>query len=152
MSTTSPLINLELYTRWTPILMGCLGSLYLGTILYRLIKWKYRQRKVKKSRWNRQKLEKFWRAHSVQLQKPLPTHLTNSFESTATLVVEERKEDEKYSRKRDAWVGKVTHHKQHQRKKQRLLLWQWSVAMGYCRYYHGYQLNTLIHQLVEGER
>lgn len=40
----------------------------------------------------------------------------------------------------------------HQRKKKRQLLWQWSVAMGYCRYSHGHHLNTMIQRLVEEKR
>ncbi|CEP17797.1 hypothetical protein [Parasitella parasitica] len=40
----------------------------------------------------------------------------------------------------------------YQRKKKRQLLWQWSVAMGYCRYNHGHHLNTLIERLSEKQQ
>jgi hypothetical protein len=36
-----------------------------------------------------------------------------------------------------------------QQKKRRQLLWQWSVAMGYCKYHHGHHLNTIIDGLLE---
>jgi hypothetical protein len=36
-----------------------------------------------------------------------------------------------------------------QQKKRRQLLWQWSVAMGYCKYHHGQHLDTIIDRLVE---
>lgn len=40
----------------------------------------------------------------------------------------------------------------HQRKKKRQLLWQWSVAMGYCRYHHGHDMNTMIQRLLLEEK
>ncbi|KAI9469064.1 MAG: hypothetical protein EXX96DRAFT_543728 [Benjaminiella poitrasii] len=40
----------------------------------------------------------------------------------------------------------------HQNKKRRYLLWQWSVAMGYCKYHHAYYLNTMIDRLQEEKK
>lgn len=107
----------------------------------------------------------------------LAHHLPHSFDSTATLVspsdsdhhvysidlkevAEEEGEDvrngkkqHRINRKKDEWVGKVTSRLDgdRQKRKRRQLLWQWSVAMGYCRYNHGYQLNLLIEKLVENK-
>ncbi|KAI8083804.1 hypothetical protein BDF21DRAFT_492704 [Thamnidium elegans] len=39
----------------------------------------------------------------------------------------------------------------YQRKKRRQLLWQWSVAMGYCRYNHGQHMNSMIDRLLESK-
>lgn len=183
----SPIYDSIAYNKIAPIVMVSLGSLYIGILLFRYLKWRYRRRKAKKMRLCRQKLERFWRKQihptspiKVPPVSHLAQHLPHSFESTATLVVspgesehhlpvysidfkevpedesEEvvRKKQHRINRKKNEWVGKVTSRLDgnRQKRKRRQLLWQWSVAMGYCRYNHGYQLNSLIEKLVENKR
>jgi hypothetical protein len=196
----SPIYNLPIYNKVTPLLLISLGLFYISVLMFRYIKWRYRQRKAKKIRLDRQKLERFWRKKRATSEATIqiPDHIYNqqekekqqlAFDSTATLVVsssssrsqfiipfqEEEIENiestlpyhlrhhntiiqnhqdinnkkRRRPSKRDEWIDKVAHHSDHQRKKRRQLLWQWSVAMGYCRYNHGYQLNTMLNRLVE---
>ncbi|KAI9360291.1 hypothetical protein BD770DRAFT_409371 [Pilaira anomala] len=54
-----------------------------------------------------------------------------------------------FKESKSSMLNKVTHRMdgKYQQRKRRQLLWQWSVAMGYCRYNHAYHLNLLIDRL-----
>lgn len=208
----SPIYNLEIYNKITPIILISLGSLYVSILIFRCLSWRYRKRKAKKMGMDRQKLERFWRKQAAYIesqqqaiQKPLQSYsssssssssnskkkIPKSFDSTATLVVvqgghvhhllqitqedlEEEKDEEEEAivalpyrmqkhhyttaldqkrSKRHEFIDIVTNRRvvegHHERNKRRQLLWQWSVAMGYTRYNHGYQLDLLINRLLQ---
>lgn len=58
-----------------------------------------------------------------------------------------------FKESKSSMLDKVTHRMdgKYQQRKRRQLLWQWSVAMGYCRYNHAYHLNLLIDRLSKQE-
>lgn len=100
---------------------------------------------------------------TATLVSPSENHQVYSMHHLKEVVAEEEGEEEVRSsisgkkqqhRINRTWVGKVTSRlldgDRHKRKR-RQLLWQWSVAMGYCRYNHGYQLNSLIEKLVDNK-
>lgn len=230
----SSIAHSRIYNKITPWVLISLGAFYMSFLLYRYCSWRFRRRRVKRVRMERQKVEKFWRKRTACINAltetsstvPSPLHAaaydeekyaqhwSPSFDSSATLVgivspsdyymseprftasssVRDEREEEilreeeqeasyrlkhyntmrVYSHQSAAIRNTVTAtHKQrrksrrerlistvmnringnHQRKKKRQLLWQWSVAMGYCRYYHGHDMNTMIqHLLLEEKR
>lgn len=145
--------KLKLYNEIIPLILISLGSFYISILLYRYIRWRYRKRKAKKIRMNRQKLERFFMDRAAHLDSKRriqkPSHCYNNdkppFDSNVTLVVcggqQEIKQEYLHHSKNDEISNS-------QRKKRRQLLWQWSVSMGYCRYNHGYHLDSMIDKLV----
>ncbi|KAK4519924.1 uncharacterized protein ATC70_010168 [Mucor velutinosus] len=234
--------NSRVYNRIAPWFLVSLGTFYISFLLYRYCSWRFRRRRVKRVRMERQKVEKFWRKRTAYIDAltetsstvptPLQTAATAaaaaaaydeekyvqnwspSFDSSATLVgivsssdyymseprfpassVQDKGEEEileeeqeasynskyykamqVYSQRSAVFRNTATAaHKQqrqrrksrrerlistilsringnHQRKKRRQLLWQWSVAMGYCRYYHGHDMNIIIQRLLLEEK
>ncbi|KAG2204872.1 hypothetical protein INT46_009292 [Mucor plumbeus] len=228
----SSLYNSKVYSIITPWVLISLGTLYISFLLFRYCSWRFRRRRVKKIRMERQKVEKFWRKRTARLnaltatssaiQSPIQAafdeeqytqHWSPSLDSSATLVgivsssdyymneqrylnfaesVEEAEilmeQDEAplpyylkhhntmYESSRKQGQNSLNHiqaihcaatkrrkstkerltsmiinrvNGNHERKKKRQLLWQWSVAMGYCKYYHGYRLNSIVQRLSE---
>ncbi|CAO0789300.1 unnamed protein product [Mucor circinelloides] len=214
------IVNSRVYNKITPWVLVSLGTIYTSFLLFRYCSWRFRLRKVKRMRMERQKVEKFWRKRTACLNALTETSYTvssplqaaydeekyaqnwsPSFDSSATLVgiasssdyymseprftesADEREvleEQELYNLKhyntmrvysqQSALRNTVTHKRRrsrrerltstiinrvngnHQRKKKRQLLWQWSVAMGYCRYNHGHDMNTMIQRILEEKR
>ncbi|GAN06075.1 hypothetical protein MAM1_0111d05552 [Mucor ambiguus] len=228
----SSIANSRVYNKITPWILISLGTFYISFLLYRYCSWRFRLRRVKRVRMERQKVEKFWIKRTAcinaltETSSTVPSLLQEaayneekyvqnwspSFDSSATLVgivsssdyymseprftissVQDDREErlleegqeapyslkhyntmQFYSQQSAALHNTVTtpnkqqHRKSrrerlistiinringnHQRKKKRQLLWQWSVAMGYCRYYHGHTMNTIIQRLLLEEK
>ncbi|KAI8646332.1 hypothetical protein BD408DRAFT_410570 [Parasitella parasitica] len=226
--------NSTAYNLVMPWFLICVGALYISFLILRYCFWRFRRRRVKQIRLERQRVEKFWRKHTARMnalaatsssvQSPAQTALDDeekctqnwspSFDSSATLVGIvsssdyylsehrynmdfEEPVDEAMERNRILLPYSLKHYNtmhesknqtqqqylainlplhrnptkrwkskkerltstiinringNYQRKKKRQLLWQWSVAMGYCRYSHGHHLNALIQRLSEKQQ
>lgn len=146
--------RLKLYNQIIPLTLMSLGSLYIGILFYRYIRWRCRKRKAKHMRLHRQKLERAFMERVAfldskqRIQKPSHCYSDNKplFDSNVTLVVDGAQQNIKQKYLRHSRKDDMSNSQQ---KKRRQLLWQWSVSMGYCRYSHGYHLDLMIDQLVK---
>ncbi|KAL4216236.1 hypothetical protein AB4K20DRAFT_1877959 [Rhizopus microsporus] len=120
----SSLIDNIVYRIYLPNAVIIISVVYISSYLIQSITKLYHQRQKRIERQERQRLKAVYHSSSSSSSLTLYSHhLDHSTENTYF------------------WTR--------QQKKRLQLLWNWSVAMGYCEYSHGKELNALIEMLLK---
>lgn len=143
------LSNSFVYCKIIPWLLISLCLLYVHILFYRFFMWQYQRYKRKRDRVLRQRWETEWRQRMMQLEKTTilqpPEQTYQAFgDSSITLV--DNNPLKHYNTKQETGTRLTLPSKTQQKRRQ--LLWQWGVAMGYCKYHHGYYMDKVVHRLL----
>jgi hypothetical protein len=140
----SSLIDNIVYRTYLPNAVIIISVVYISSYLIQSITKLYHQRQKRVERQERQRLKVNWKRIAAKqqfandLSCPQPVYYSSSSSSSLTL----------YNHHLDH-SAENTYFWTRQQKKRLQLLWNWSVAMGYCEYNHGKELNALIEMLLK---